>query len=169
LRGNALPLCPCDRLQGHGDGEALLRQRPRSGSRLAGERHPGRTAGCSSTPRTRAPASSPLSPSVPFRRSGLPRVCRRQEHHRARPWDRQERHGKAALVVGRRPRSGYAGPDVPCVRLLHVISHVGRWRVAGVHGAPSRLCERDSPAGWRGKHGHLRPRSLPRKPMECGF
>src|SRR5712691_9320208 len=24
-------------------------------------------------------------------------------------------------------------------------------------------------AGWRGKQSHLRPRSLPRKPMECAF
>src|SRR2546430_8936703 len=64
LRGNALPRCPCGRLQGHGDGEAWLRHRPHSGRRLAGDRHPGRTAGCSNTPRTRAPASLPLSPSV---------------------------------------------------------------------------------------------------------
>jgi hypothetical protein len=45
---------------------------------------------------------------------------------------------------------------------LHVISNVVRWRVAGVHGAPSRLSERDTPAGLSRKQSRMRPMSLPR-------
>jgi hypothetical protein len=135
----------------------------------AGDGHPGRTAGCSGKPRTRVPSSVPTSPFVPLRRSCLLCAGRRQEHNRTRQWDRQERDSKATLVIGRRPRCGYVGPDFPCFRLLHVISHVVRWRVAGVHGAPSRLCKRDAPAGWSGRHSYLSPISLPLNPMECTF
>jgi hypothetical protein len=113
--------------------------------------------------------SLPTSPFVPLRHSCLLCAGRRQEHNRARQWDRQERDSKATLVIGRRPRCGYAGPDFPCFRLLHVISNVVRWRVAGVHGAPSRLCEQDAPAGWSGRHSYLSPISLPLNPMECTF
>src|SRR5215831_1090360 len=47
LRCNALPSSPEVEARGHRDGEACLRQRPRSEGRLAGDRHPGLTAGCS--------------------------------------------------------------------------------------------------------------------------
>jgi hypothetical protein len=143
--------------RGQGDGEACLRQRLSSRGRLSGERHSGPPAGGSGTPRIRVPSSSPIPPSVPLRRSGLLRACRWQEHNRARQWDRQERHGKTALVIGRQPRCSDAGPNVPGFRLLHVIPHLVHWRVAGVHDAPSQLLERDSPAGWSGKHSHLSP------------
>src|SRR5215831_4285992 len=120
-------------------------------------------------PRPRVPSSSPTFTSVPLRCSCLLRACRRQEHNRARQWDRQERDGEATLVVGIRPCCGYAGPDFPCFRLLHVISNVVRWCVAGVHGTLSRLFERDSPAGWSGKYSHLSPISLPLNQIECTF
>jgi len=155
--------------RGDGDGEACLRQRPRRGGRLAGDRHPDLNAGFSGKPRTCVPSSSPTSTSVPLRRRCLLYACRRQEHNRARQWDRQERDGKATLVIRIRPCCGYAGADFPCFRLLHVISNVVRWRVTGVHGAFSRLCERDSPAGWSGKYNHLSPISLPLNPIECTF
>ena len=155
--------------QGPGDGGGMSVKKSRSGGRLAGERHPGRTTDCSGTPQTWVPASLSTSSSVPLRRCCLLRACRRQKHNRARQWDRQERHGKAALVIGRRPRCGNAGPDFPCLRVLHVISKVIHWCVTGVHGAPSRLFERDSLAGWHGKHSHLRPMSLPRNPMKCAL
>ena len=155
--------------RGDGDGEACLRQRLRRGGRLAGDRHPDLNAGVSGKPRTRVPSSSPTSTSVPLRRSCVLRACRRQEHNRARQWDCPERDGKAALVIGTWPCCGYTGPDFPCFRLLHVISNVVRWCVAGVHGALSRLFERDSLAGWSGKYSHLNPISLPLNQIECTF
>src|SRR5438309_1379946 len=46
--------------------------------------------------RTRRPSASPTSPSVTLRSLCRLRAWRRQEHNRARHWDRPERHGKAA-------------------------------------------------------------------------
>src|SRR6266581_2349308 len=92
-----------------------------------------------------------LSHAVPLRRCCLLYTARRQEYNRTREWGGQERHGKAALVIGRRPRGGDTGPGFPCFRLLHVISNIVRWRVAGIHNALSWRLKRDAPIGWGGK------------------
>src|SRR6266540_2109461 len=79
---------------------------------------------------------------------------RGQDPNRARQRDREQLHGKAALIIAIRPRGGYAGPGVPRFRLLHVVADVVRGRVAVVHEVLSLFCDPDSPR-WRGKNFNL--------------